>query len=98
MHATAQRALILAVVVAPVLGWSALRAWRRPALATVVQLIGALGLTIVVAAHLCEGLRLLPRMGWGEPHSVGHYVDLSGAAVGIALLPLGYLLSRRKGS
>jgi hypothetical protein len=70
MDATALRALILAVVVAPVLGWSALRAWRRPALATIVQLIGALG----------------------------HYFDLSGAAVGIVLLPIGLLLSRRKGS
>jgi len=50
---------------------------------------------MVVMAHVCEGFHLLPRMGWGEPQSVGHYLDLSGAAIGLTLLPLGYLLSRR---
>lgn len=96
MNATSLRALILAAIVAPILGWSVLRVWRSAALATVVQLIGALGLAIVVAAHVCEGLRLLPRMGWGEPDSIGHYLDLSGMATGLTLLPLGYLLSRRR--
>jgi len=60
-----------------------------------MQAIGALGLLMVFVAHICEGFHLLPRLGWGEPRSVGHYLDLSGAAVGLILVPLGYFLSRR---
>lgn len=61
-----------------------------------MQAAGAFGLVVVVIAHLCEGLRVFPRIGWGQPHSLGHYLDLSGALVGLALLPAGYLLSRRR--
>lgn len=63
---------------------------RNPA--TFLQLLGATGFMGVVVAHLCEGLGLFPAMGWGEPDSVGHYLDLGGALTGIVAFPLGYLL------
>jgi uncharacterized membrane protein len=62
------------------------RAW------SVLQLLGAVGLVTVVLAHLCEALQIFPWMRWGQEHSVGHYLDLSAALVGLALFPLGYLL------
>jgi hypothetical protein len=53
-------------------------------------------LVLVVVAHVCEALHLLPWFGWGQEHSVGHYIDLSGAILGLALLPLGYVFRRRQ--
>ncbi len=64
-------------------------AGRLPAL---LQLLGAVGLVIVVLTHICEGLRLFPVMGWGSKHSAGHYLDLGGAICGFTLFPLGYLV------
>jgi hypothetical protein len=30
-------------------------------------------------------------MHWGREHSVGHYLDLTSAVLGLTLFPLGYL-------
>jgi hypothetical protein len=65
---------------------------RERTLSLFLQLLGAAGLLSVVITHVCEALELLPSMHWGEPHSVGHYVDLVSAVLGLTLLPLGFLL------
>ena len=57
-----------------------------------LQLIGAGCLVVVVLTHVCEALHLFPWMHWGDEHSIGHYVDLGGAVLGLALFPVGYLL------
>src|SRR5215469_7338912 len=57
-----------------------------------LQVVGAGGLVVVILAHLCEALHLLPWMGWGLEHSPGHYVDLLSAVLGATLFPLGYLV------
>jgi hypothetical protein len=41
---------------------------------------------IVSFAHIFEAFGLLPAAGWGQPHSIGHYVDLSAALLGLVLL------------
>jgi hypothetical protein len=43
-------------------------------------------LAIVALTHVAERFSILPAMGWGLPNSPGHYLDLSCAAAGIALL------------
>lgn len=58
----------------------------------VLQAVGAGELVVVILAHFCEALGLLPWMGWGVEHSPGHYVDLLGAVLGATLFPLGYLV------
>ena len=57
-----------------------------------LQLLGAGCLIVVILTHVCEALDLFPRMHWGMEHSVGHYVDLWSAVVGLTLFPIGYLL------
>ena len=47
---------------------------------------------VVVLAHLCEAIHLLPWMRWGSEHSIGHYLDLVSAISGLTLFPIGYLL------
>jgi len=90
------RALILLVPAGALLAWSAgafLRArtgWRC------LQLVGAGCLVVVALTHVAEALALFPSMGWGAPDSVGHYLDLTSAVLGVALLPVGYLGARRR--
>jgi hypothetical protein len=59
---------------------------------SVLQLLGSGCLMVVVLAHISEALDLFPWMGWGQQHSIGHYLDLSGAVLGLISFPAGYLL------
>jgi amino acid permease len=65
---------------------------RRKSLSSIFQLLGAAALVVVVLAHVCEALRVFPRMGWGSQTSVGHYLDLLCAILGVTLFSLGYLI------
>ena len=66
---------------------------KEKALGSFLQLLGAGSLMVVVVTHVFEALRLFPWMHWGVQHSVGHYVDLWSAVLGLTLFPLGYLLN-----
>jgi|SRR6266568_8125238 len=57
-----------------------------------LQLLGAGCLTLVVLTHISEALGLFPWMGWGLEHSIGHYLDLCAAVLGLTLFPVGYFL------
>ena len=56
-----------------------------------VQLIGAGCLLVVGLCHICEAAHLFPRMRWGFQDSIGHYLDLWSAVLGLTLLPAGYI-------
>jgi hypothetical protein len=62
----------------------------RRTVGSCLQLLGAGCLLLVVLTHVCEALDLLPRMQWGCAHSLGHYLDLSSAVLGLTLVPIGY--------
>ena len=64
---------------------------RRKTLYTSMQLFGTGCIVAVVFCHVCEALHWLPFMRWGSEQSVGHYVDLACAALGLTLFPAGYL-------
>jgi hypothetical protein len=65
---------------------------RRKGLSSTFQLLGAAALVVVVLAHVFEALRFFPRMGWGSRNSVGHYLDLLCAILGVTFFSLGYLI------
>lgn len=65
---------------------------REKRLWSVLQLLGSAGFVTVVLVHLCEAFQIFPGMHWGEEYSVGHYLDLSSAILGMTLFPVGYLL------
>ena len=73
---------------------------RTKAAAALALALGAACLLVVVLAHICEALNLLLFMGWGVKVSIGHYIDLASAILGVALLAVGGLihaLSKHKG-
>ncbi len=92
MSCTLAKAAILGVPVFLLFSYSAVAFWRGKTLGSFLQILGSICLMVVILSHVCEALRLLPWMGWGAQHSAGHYLDLSSAIVGLASLPLGYLL------
>ena len=92
MDATLLKALIALVPVCIILAGSIVLFVRATAGPTVLQLVGASCLVIAVLTHVCEALHFMTWMGWGQEGSVGHYLDLSSAALGLTLFPLGFLL------
>jgi hypothetical protein len=54
-------------------------------------MIGAACLVVVVLTHVAEALQVFTFMGWGQPDSGGHYLDLTNAILGCTLLAVGLL-------
>lgn len=71
---------------------SAILFFRSKNVYSLLQLFGAACLLVVVITHLFEALHLFPGMGWGLEDSVGHYVDLASAVLGVTLFPVGYVI------
>jgi hypothetical protein len=86
------KALITLVPVGLLFMGSVVLFYRERKASSFLQLIGASCFLMVVLTHICEALRLFTFMSWGREQSVGHYLDLTSAAIGITLFPLGYLL------
>jgi hypothetical protein len=92
MNVTLLKALVALVPAGILFVGSVLLFLRERTLGSCLQLLGAGCLVMVVLAHLCEALHLVPWMQWGSTHSVGHYLDLWCAVLGLTLFPIGYLL------
>jgi hypothetical protein len=91
MNPTLAKALLaLAPILILFAGAVVLYARTRTA-SSLVQVLGAACLIVVVLTHVCEALNLFPSMRWGAEGSIGHYVDLAGAVLGLSLFPIGYL-------
>jgi uncharacterized membrane protein (UPF0136 family) len=88
MALKATTALVLALLL---LSGSVILFSRRRSTPALLQLLGAGCLVVVSLAHICEAFGLFPWMGWGLPYSVGHYLDLVSASLGLTLFPTGYL-------
>ena len=99
MNRTLLRAMIAVFPVCLALAFSVFSLSRKRPIASLLQLLGASCLMVVVAAHVCEALRLFPSMRWGLEHSPGHYLDLVSAILGLTLFPIGlliYVVQRRR--
>jgi hypothetical protein len=66
-----------------------LRRRSRPA---GLQAVGVACLVIVCLVHVCEAFAILPAFGWGQPRSLGHYVDLVAVLLGAVLICAGFLV------
>lgn len=94
MNTTLVRATVaLVATTLLVVGSAAVFARRRDVWAG-IQLLGSVCLVIVVFTHICEALAWFPLMGFGLPHSIGHYIDLSSAVLGVILIAAGWLKTR----
>src|SRR5436853_3292187 len=92
MNVTLVKALVAFMPASVLLVYSVAVFVRLKTVPPSLQLLGAGCLVVVVLTHTTEALRLFPAMQWGEPHSVGHYLDLSSAILGVTLLVLAVAL------
>jgi hypothetical protein len=91
MNITLLKALVALVPVCLLFFWSLVLFFRGKTLCSFLQLLGAGCLVVVILTHISEALQLFPRMHWGLPNSVGHYLDFWSAVLGLMLFPVGYL-------
>lgn len=92
MNAPLFKALVALFPAGLLLSGSTIMFFRGKTQVIFMQLVGAGCIMLVVLTHMCEALHLFPAMHWGLEHSVGHYVDLVGAVLGLTLFPAGYFL------
>ena len=64
---------------------------RTKTVSALLQLLGATCLLVAVLTHVFEALNLFPSLGWGAEGSIGHYIDLASAILGLALFLTGYV-------
>ena len=86
MNTTVIVAIVIGAPILLLLVLAARRVASAPTVTNVFTLLGACSLLVMVLTHIAEGLQLFPAMGWGQRHSVGHYLDLGSVYAGIAFL------------
>ena len=68
--------------------------WTRRSLGSVLQALGIGCFGVMALTHVFEAFSLLPSLGWGQPHSVGHLVDVVAALLGVTLVTTSFLIRR----
>src|SRR6266496_3370086 len=91
MNATLLKALVALAPTLMLFSGSVFLYVRTKTMSSLIQVVGAGCLMVVVLTHVCEALNLFPSMRWGAEDSIGHYVDLVSAGLGLCLFPIGYL-------
>jgi hypothetical protein len=94
MNVTLLKALVALILVGILFFWSVNSFHKGKTKWLILQLLGSGFLVIVALIHICEALHLFPWMGWGQPDSLGHYLDFASAILGITLFPLGFLCTK----
>jgi hypothetical protein len=92
MDITFLKALVALLPVGMLFSGSLILFCRGKSVNSFLQLVGTGCLLAVVFTHIFEALHLFPWMQWGLAHSIGHYLDLWSAVLGLTLFPAGYLL------
>jgi hypothetical protein len=92
MNVTLLKALLALVPMGMLLAGSAILFFNQKTVWPLMQLLGAGCLVVVTLTHVSEALGWFPWMHWGVENSVGHYLDLSSAVIGLTVFPIGYLL------
>jgi hypothetical protein len=90
------KALVALVPASMLLCGSLVNFFREKDACSLLQVLGAGCMGVVVITHVFEALSLFPGMHWGQERSLGHYVDLGSALLGLTLFPTGYLLQTLK--
>lgn len=96
MNATLLKTLVALVPACILLAGSVVLFSRTKSVGSLLQLVGAGCLMLVVLTHICEALHLFASKYWGLENTIGHYVDLLSAVLGLTFFPIGYLFSALK--
>ena len=64
----------------------------RKSFGSALQALGIGCFAVMALTHVFEAFSILPALGWGQPHSVGHFIDLVSALLGVTLVTTSFLL------
>lgn len=92
MNSTSIKGILILIPASLLLVGSLKSFSMSPRLPNILMVIGAVCLTIVPITHICEGLQWFTFLHWGDENSIGHYIDLLTAVIGVILFPAGYFL------
>jgi hypothetical protein len=89
--ATLKGILALAATFALVTAFAVLYRRRETVGPVVLLLLGIACFVVVALTHVFEAFAIFPALGWGQPRSIGHYIDLGSAILGLTLVTAGFL-------
>jgi hypothetical protein len=95
MNAAVLKGLLALVATCVFLGVSVVLFLTRRGVGSALQALGIGCFGVMALTHVFEELSILPEFGWGQPHSVGHFIDLVAALLGVTLMTTSFLLWRR---
>jgi len=96
MHVAVLKGLLALIAAFVFLGVSLAVFLTRRDLASTLQGLGLVCFGVMALTHAFEAFAIFPTLGWGQPRSVGHYIDLIAALSGIALLVAGVAFRQRR--
>ena len=70
----------------------------RRGLGSVLQAMGLGCFGVMALTHVFEAFSILPALGWGKPHSVGHFIDLVAAVLGVTFVTTSFWLGGARGN
>ena len=92
MSASALKGLLALVAACVFLAVCVVLFLTRRGLSSTLQALGIGCFGVMALTHVFEKFSILPELGWGRPHSVGHFIDLVAALLGVTLVTTGFLL------
>ena len=95
MSATVLKGLLATGAACVFLGVSLVLFLTRRSLGSTLQALGLSCFAVMALTHAFEAFAIFPTLGWGQPRSVGHYIDLIAALSGVALMVAGFAFRQR---
>jgi hypothetical protein len=92
MSAAVLKGLLALAAACVFLGVSVILFWTRRSFGSALQALGIGCFGVMALTHVFEAFSILPALGWGHPHSVGHVIDLVAALLGVTLVTTSFLL------
>jgi hypothetical protein len=92
MNAAVLKGLLALIAACAFLCVSVALLWTRRGLGSTLQALGIACFAAMALTHFFEAFSILPTLGWGKPHSVGHVIDLVAALLGVSLVMASFLL------
>jgi hypothetical protein len=95
MNAAVLKGLLALVAALVFFGVSLALFVTRRSRASALQALGLGCFGIMALTHVFEAFAVFPKLGWGHPRSIGHYIDLTAALSGIALMVASFAFRQR---
>jgi hypothetical protein len=92
MSAAVLKGLLALVAACVFLGVSVISFLTRRSFSSALQALGIGCFAVMALTHVFKAFSILPALGWGHPHSVGHVIDLVAALLGVTLVTTSFLL------